>query len=647
MNAGAGDFESDYPLIGETLGLWVLERGIGRGGMGEVYRGRYDFLHLLTLRYKVEERGLIRRELAELPREEQSRLASELLGTPLEADAAFAIKVCSARSGTAGHRRFIQEAELARRLGDHPYVVSVHAINPGDGSGTTDGPGRVPIESGRFQDVAFMAMDLAVRDYDHTRLSITEAVHVVRCIALALDHAHRHGIVHRDLKPENILGCVDHPYLTDFGIAKELDQSLGLTRTGQIIGTLDYMSPEQATDAKAVDHRSDVYSLGVVLYEFATRGHLPYIHLAEREAALSAIRSERFEPKWPRDHIPDFPRGLERIIVKAIAHRPEERYQEMSELIGDLDRYSRGEWIAGFTRIAPRRLLRHAVASHPRLAWSVPAVAVLLLLLWVVPPLLRWLDDTRSYYRGELDAYAVKAEAIEEKKQVQMLDPDQAARFAKLRTDLQADAERYPELYARLRELDATRRRERWLKVAFGGDTDAVSARAAKARLEQAAQLTDPNWRLTGEGLVTGERTVLRHLAPYGDGQVVVRIVVELREPEGFALTVTEAEEPRNRTRLTVDDGRLRLRFHQDELDPQTILERRIRPGASIDAYLSIDDEGVRAYLPHRLRPLTALALTPESPARVILDLPRGSVLRLLHIWPKVPPEEESPTDPE
>jgi serine/threonine protein kinase len=100
-------------------------------------------------------------------------------------------------------------------------------------------------------------------------------VHVVRCIATALDHAHHNGVVHRDLKPENILGTVRHPLLTDFGIAKELDHSLGLTRTGQVIGTLDYMSPEQATDAKTVDHRSDIYSLGVVLYEFATQGGLP------------------------------------------------------------------------------------------------------------------------------------------------------------------------------------------------------------------------------------------------------------------------------------------------------------------------------------------------------------------------------------
>ena len=111
----------------------------------------------------------------------------------------------------------------------------------------------------------------------------------MRCIASALDYAHQCGVIHRDLKPENILGDVHNPQLTDFGIAKEIDHSLGLTRTGQIIGTLDYMSPEQATDAKNVDQSSDIYSLGVVLYEFATGGHLPYIHLAERETLLGGF----------------------------------------------------------------------------------------------------------------------------------------------------------------------------------------------------------------------------------------------------------------------------------------------------------------------------------------------------------------------
>lgn len=321
--------------------------------MGEVYEAEYDFENLLAGRFSGERRERVQAELRQLSRSQLSKLAGETLGTPLPPEARFAIKVCNARSGTAGHRRFLQEAALATRLGDHPYIVSVHAIN--GGVDETGGMARrLELDRGRYRDVAFMVMDLATPRYDISRLSIGEAVHMVRCIASALDHAHAKGVVHRDLKPENILGSVAHPMLTDFGIAKEVDHEEGLTRTGQIIGTLDYMSPEQATDAKRVDHRSDIYSLGVVLYEFATRGRLPWAHKADRDSCLAAIRSPDEDPRWPREHLPDFPIALERIILKATAHRPEDRYQAMPELIADLDRFSRGEWLAFWGRVRVR-----------------------------------------------------------------------------------------------------------------------------------------------------------------------------------------------------------------------------------------------------------------------------------------------------
>ncbi|HEX3132111.1 MAG TPA: serine/threonine-protein kinase, partial [Planctomycetota bacterium] len=360
--------EHDYPMVGETLGLWRLVRGLGRGGMGEVYEAEYDYIHLLSLRYAADQREMIRQELAAISRNDQALLAGDMLGTNLPPDSRFAIKVCNARSGTAGHKRFLMEAEVAQRLGDHPYIVTVHAVN--GGLDEHQGPARrLDLDRGKYRDVAFMVMDLATRTYDHCKLTTMESVQVVRCIATALDHAHRHGIIHRDLKPENILGPIEHPLLTDFGIAKEIDQTDGLTRTGQIIGTLDYMSPEQATDAKRVDHRSDIYSLGVVLYEMSTQGCLPYSHKLDRDTCLAAIRSERYEPRWPREYKLDFPVSLERIVLKAMAHHMENRYQAMSEFITDLDRFERGERIPFLGRVKVKSWARFQLRRRPKLVW--------------------------------------------------------------------------------------------------------------------------------------------------------------------------------------------------------------------------------------------------------------------------------------
>jgi len=642
--------DPDYPLVGETLGLWRLTGGLGRGGMGEVYDAEYDYLHLLTLRYPPKERALIKQELAALPREEQAQMASEMIGSPLPAEARFALKICNARRGTAGHRRFLQEAELAERLGQHPYIVTVHAIHRGadEEEGAEGDTRRLALDTGKHKDLAFMVMELARGDYDHTKLELVQAVHIVRCIALALDHAHKAGVVHRDLKPENILGTIEQPLLTDFGIAKEVDHSLGLTRTGQVIGTLDYMSPEQATDAKTVDHRSDIYSLGVVLYEFATQGHLPYIHLAEREACLAAIRSDTSLPKWPRDHMPEFPHGLERIILKAMAHDPDGRYQEMSELLNDLDRFARGEWISPVGRIQPRVWLRYFRSRHPRIVYGVPAAILVILLIWTATQAARWLDPKRGEWTRQLDRIAAEVEELRLRRR-QQLDPATRANLTELLKTFGKEAEggafgavgddqghkerqdEYPDIWRRTRELSAGVVAHRWLKCDFLAGAE--EAEEALRQLGLAAGAKEPPWTLTEHGLeITSD--LIMDLQPYGQG--LIYLILKVQDAPGFACEIRDLDDETVRTRIVQRERSIVVEQHRD--DGFAVIDRRpLRPAGQETVAIEVSAEGVRSFWPREAALSDHPALREDRAAQVVLRLPQGAVLQEIEIWPESP----------
>jgi serine/threonine protein kinase len=636
--------EHDYPLIGETLGLWRLVSGLGRGGMGEVYEAEYDYVFLLSLSYAADQRLVIRKELQSLSRPEQARLAGEMLGTPLPPDARFAIKVCNARTGTPGHKRFLQEAEMAQRLGDHPYIVSVHALNMGGIEANADAT-KFLLERGKYKDVAFMVMDLAARDYDHGKLSLAEAVHIVRCIATALDHAHSNGIIHRDLKPENILGTISHPLLTDFGIAKEIDQTHGLTRTGQIIGTLDYMSPEQSTDAKRVDHRSDIYSLGVVLYEFATQGCLPYFHKMDRESCLAAIRSERVQPRWPREYKSDFPVGLERIILKAMAHRMEDRYQAMSEFITDLDRFSRHEWLPFWGRVKVKAWMRYQVRRHPRILWgSIGALSLALiaaLVFW-----LPWrMDNTRREFDNKLDVLEKVVRKIERRDQSQ-LSKNEAAETASLATALAGAADRYRGQKDRYGELSRRLLGHRWLEATFSGTRRNSAAPisteeciAAKERLTLAANAQSQLWNLSESGLNIQERVELT-LEPYGTGTIYC--LLQVKTCEGFHLKISEAvDRARHSIVWQIKGGILQLVYQEDEKAPVT-LHQEILPEAQrfVQRRIGIElrPDGMISWWPTKHVHDGYPGLSDGTPASIKLDLPKDSVLSQIEIWPEKSP---------
>ena len=195
-------------------------------------------------------------------------------------------------------------------------------------------------------------------------------------VAEALDHAHTRGILHRDIKPANLLlDDQGQLWVTDFGLA-QIQGNPGLTLTGDILGTLRYMSPEQALAKRVViDGRTDIYSLGVTLYELLTLR--PAIDGQDRQEILRKIAEE--EPAPPRKLNPAVPRDLETILLKAMAKEPSGRYATAKELADELRRFLEHKPI---TARRPSLLDRAAkwARRHRAAVWSAGvSLAVLLL----------------------------------------------------------------------------------------------------------------------------------------------------------------------------------------------------------------------------------------------------------------------------
>jgi serine/threonine protein kinase len=272
-------------MIGKEIGNHRILKELGKGGMGVVYKA-----HQLSLGRPV---------------------AMKVLPQHLTNDESFI-------------KRFHNEARAIARL-NHPNIVQIYDIgNEGDIHYYT----MEFIEGPTLDDVI----------YKEGFLSPDRTLAILNQVAKALRYAHSQGIVHRDIKPSNIMiAKLGRVKLTDFGLALQ-QRTTRLTVDGGIVGTPEYMSPEQAAGRTATA-QSDIYSLGVVAYELLT-GKVPF----EGDSPLIVLsKIQNTEPQWPRSIDPDIPVDLENIVRKMMARNPSERYASCQEIIHDTQNMQSGE----------------------------------------------------------------------------------------------------------------------------------------------------------------------------------------------------------------------------------------------------------------------------------------------------------------
>lgn len=264
-------------------------------------------------------------------------------------------------------QRFKQELLLASKI-SHRNILRIHDL--GDGPGDT-----------KFISMAYVeGEDLHRLLKREKHFPLQRALNIARQLCAALEAAHAEGVIHRDLKPQNILvDHNDHVYVSDFGLAKSLEGDLGMTRTGQFLGTPRYMSPEQV-DLSHVDARSDLYAFGLILCELVT-GTLPFEHV---DSTMQMMYQRVHEPpKDPKKLNPELPDYLAKIIQKCLERDVALRYQSAAEILADLDA-SHAPILNHHSRVAS---VVAKVVERPRNAWLVAAAAVLLLAgILVAPP---------------------------------------------------------------------------------------------------------------------------------------------------------------------------------------------------------------------------------------------------------------------
>jgi serine/threonine-protein kinase len=359
-------------------GFEILKE-LGRGGMGVVYKARQINLNRLV---------------------------------------ALKMVLAGAHAGPDALDRFHKEAQSVASL-QHPDIVGIHDVG---------WAGGLPYLSLEYIEGGSLAQQIAGRPQD-----ITRAAWTIRTLARAIHTAHQQGIVHRDLKPANILLTAGgRPKITDFGLARRLGDDTDQTRTGTVVGTPDYMAPEQ-TRGRADDagHLVDQHALGAVLYELLT-GRPPF-RGATPSDTIEQVRTQ--EPVPPTRLRPGVPRDLETICLKCLQKEPRRRYADADALADDLDRFLDGRPVLA-RPISHVEHLGRWCRRNPRVA--ILAAAVLVLLVTVVTTSIAFAAHLARAHRAAIAAFrgeCQKSLELLSDKQHAELSAEQATRQSRLAQD--------------------------------------------------------------------------------------------------------------------------------------------------------------------------------------------------------------------